>query len=125
MPQGKKKCHKVAASNSRVWTLNTEKHLMKRIQSDEDEDEDENVLGMRGIDYIRRNRQQDLKKKCCAQLSEVNILDCRCQALQEIMESLSDKVHKREMRDMEKEVEKLPARCGIPPPPRCDLSMDD
>jgi hypothetical protein len=101
-----------------------EKHIMKRLQKDEDEDEDEGILKMRGINYIR-NREEDLKEMCCAQLSEVNVLDCRCQALQEIMENLSGKVHKREMRDMEEEVEKLPRRCSIPSPPQCDLRMDD
>ncbi|PNY16330.1 conglutin [Trifolium pratense] len=102
-----------------------EKHLMKRIQKDEDEDEDEDILKMRGINYIHRNREEDLKEMCCSQLSEINMLDCRCHALQEIMENLSDKVHKKEMDDMEMEVKKLPMRCGMAPPLGCDLSMDD
>lgn len=109
---------------------------MKRIEKareDEDEDEEENVLRMRGINYIRGSRNKESeeeeegqKEKCCRQLSEVNILDCRCQALQEIKEKLSDRLQgKKEMGDMEKELKMLPLRCGIAPPLGCDLSSSD
>lgn len=102
---------------------------MKRIQKEEDEDEDDNVLMMRGINYIRnreeREEGQSQKEKCCSQLSQVNILDCRCEAMKEIMDSLSDRLHKREMDDAEKELWKLPSRCGIATPLGCDLRRGD
>lgn len=96
---------------------------MKRMQKDEDEDDD-NVIKMRGVNYIR-NREEGLKENCCAQLSEVNFLDCRCEALQKIGDNLSDKCDKKEMEEMERELKILPLRCGITPPLGCDLSFDN
>lgn len=103
-----------------------EKHIMKRLQR-EDEDEDEDVLTMRGINYIRNRESEEgsSKKKCCAQLSQVNVLDCRCQAMQEIMDRVRDRCEKREMDDAEKELWNLPLRCGIAPPIGCDLRSSD
>ncbi|AES66899.1 putative bifunctional inhibitor/plant lipid transfer protein/seed storage helical [Medicago truncatula] len=91
-----------------------EEHIMQRIQK-----EDEDVLRMRGI-----NHHEDLKEKCCDQLNEVNNKECRCNALQEIMENLSDRLEKREMYEMEREIRNLPKRCNIPQSSECDLSFD-
>ncbi|XP_058773752.1 2S seed storage albumin protein-like [Vicia villosa] len=98
-----------------------ENHLMRMIQKDEDEDK--NVLKMKGINHIRRG--DNPKEKCCDQLSEVHMLDCRCQALQEIMDNLNDRLPKKEMEDAEKKVKMLPMSCGIAPPLGCDLNLDN
>lgn len=103
-----------------------ENHLMKMIQKDQDQDdddEDKNVLKMKGINYIRRG--DNPKEKCCGQLREVHMLDCRCQALQEIMDNLNDRLPKKEMEDAEKKVKMLPMSCGMAPPLGCDLSLDN
>lgn len=105
-----------------------EQHVMERIRGQEEE---EDVIRLRGVRVLKPRREpeggdeQDLEQYCCKQLRELNDQKCQCQALQQIMERQSEKLEEREMQEMERELKRLPQKCGMGQLRGCDLSRMD
>ncbi|KAJ1389120.1 Bifunctional inhibitor/plant lipid transfer protein/seed storage helical domain [Sesbania bispinosa] len=119
--EGEESCSKQLKN---VNLKHCEKHIMKRIEKEEEGEED--VLTMRGTNYIwRRESEDEQKRKCCKQMSELNNPECQCRALQKIMDRKSKKLETKEMEDMERELMILPMRCGLGPLMGCELSWED
>ncbi|XP_057458137.1 conglutin delta 2-like [Lotus japonicus] len=103
-----------------------EKHIMQRIEQDEDQDH----LKMRGIHYkIRRSEGEDEEeeradqwKQCCNSLRDLDSQECKCRALNKIMNRQSEELEgKEQIKDFKKELLFLPISCGMPPLFGCEF----
>ncbi|CAL0322712.1 unnamed protein product [Lupinus luteus] len=106
-----------------------ERHVMKMIQQEQEEEEDhfrriKNVVGhSRNGEGSQESEELD---QCCEQLNELNSKRCQCRALQQMFENQCEKLEgKKQEKQMEQELMKLPRTCGFEPLRRCDVNPSE